>query len=116
MTRALIGVRTGFRDTRYGAFVKLRAGMTRHARVLTALTGEFGVDQRPTFGPLASAAVEFGGVLELYRWRGLLIRLEAGDLVIPEHQIVFEDNGRRFPLMAATTHAIEVGSGIGWRF
>jgi hypothetical protein len=72
-TTALFGVRVGERWERFGAFGRARGGFVHFGGANHNL-----LLPRKTVGSL-----DFGGTIEYYASRRLLLRLEAGDLIVP---------------------------------
>jgi hypothetical protein len=113
-TQALVGVKAGYRNDRFGVFAKARPGFVR-----------FGEGQQPAgtaciliFPPPASCfvpetrfAMDLGGVLEVYLAAAAGLRLDVGDTIIRA-----TDNSLRFGTSARTTNNVQVSGGFLFRF
>jgi hypothetical protein len=113
-TQALIGVKAGYRNDRFGVFAKARPGFVR-----------FGEGQQPArtaciliFPPPASCfvpetrfAMDLGSVLELYLAPAAGLRLDVGDTIIRS-----TDNSVRFGTSERTTNNVQVSGGFIFRF
>ena len=112
--QALLGVKAGYRNDRFGVFAKARPGFVR-----------FGEGQQPAgtaciliFPPPASCfvpetrfAMDLGGVLELYLAPAAGLRLDVGDTIIRS-----TDNSFRFGMSERTTNNTQVSGGFIFRF
>ena|SRR2546422_2581619 len=112
--QALLGVKAGYRNDRFGVFAKARPGFVR-----------FGEGQQPAgtaciliFPPPASCfvpetrfAMDLGGALELYLASAAGLRLDVGDTIIRS-----TDNSFQFGTSERTTNNIQVSGGFVVRF
>jgi hypothetical protein len=84
----LFGVRIGYRSDRIGVYAKVRPGYYRT-----------GVAFDPTV-----YTVDAGGVMEIYAWRRVTIRVDVGDTI----------TDRTSP--GGVDHRFQVSTGVGIRF
>jgi outer membrane scaffolding protein for murein synthesis (MipA/OmpV family) len=91
--QALFGVKTGIRSEKAGIFGKFRPGFIRFSQgsdLLGLSATEFTMD--------------IGGVFELYPSRPVAIRFDVGDTII------------RFGGLGATSHNLQISTGVALRF
>jgi len=99
-TQGLFGVKAGTRTKHLGAFVKARPGFQTN----------FVVNQREQ----AVFALDVGGVVEYYPNRHVVLRFDAGDVIIPfGNNLVGEGV---FAQRLGTTHNLQYTMGVGIRF
>jgi len=98
-TQGLFGVKAGKHTKHLGVFAKVRPGFQTN----------FIVNDRQQ----ARFALDVGGVVEVYPNRHLVLRFDAGDVIIP-----FGNNlvGGYFAQRLGTTHNLQCNLGIGIRF
>jgi len=99
-TQGLFGIKAGKRTRKLGVFAKVRPGFQTN----------FIVNNREQ----ARFALDVGGVLEVYPNRHVILRLDAGDVIIPFGHNVVGDG-----LLAqrlGTTHNPQWSLGVGIRF
>jgi hypothetical protein len=114
------GVRAGFRTRHIGFFAKVRPGFESNSRVLASETITLGPGASivDTFGRTTYFALDFGGVIELYPTKHLVVRLDAGDTMIYPGRVPI------VTLLGTTTFVpdfprqdtMQFGVGFGWRF
>ena len=110
----LAGLKLGRRGQRFGVFATIRGGVETDTAAV--LSGDFIAEKFVThWAP--HAALNFGGLLELYvRARGV-IRLELGDTRLSYRDAMGTTDG--FPVTAPAqqaTNSISTTMGFGWRF
>jgi hypothetical protein len=99
-TQGLFGIKAGKRIKKFGVFAKARPGFQTN----------FAVNGREQ----ARFALDVGGVAEYYPNRHLVLRFDAGDVIIP-----FGNNVVGYGLSAerlGTTHNLQCSFGVGIRF
>jgi len=99
-TQGLFGIKAGKRIKKFGVFAKVRPGFQTN----------FVVNQREQ----ARLAVDVGGVAEFYPNRHVVLRFDAGDVIIP-----FGNNVVGYGMFAerlGTTHNLQCSLGFGIRF
>lgn len=99
-TQGLFGIKAGKRIKKFGIFAKVRPGFQTN----------FVVNQREQ----ARLAVDVGGVAEFYPNRHVVLRFDAGDVIIP-----FGNNVVGYGMSAerlGTTHNLQCSFGFGIRF
>jgi outer membrane protein with beta-barrel domain len=99
-TQGLFGIKAGKRIKRVGFFAKVRPGFQTN----------FFVNQREQ----ARFALDVGGVAEFYPTRHVVLRVDAGDVIIP-----FGNNAVGYGPLAqrlGTTHNFQLNLGVGIRF
>ena len=96
--QAFGGVKLGVRRAGVGYFAKIRAGVQSHDAAVTSL---FTTGAAPVIGRATTNGLDVGAVIESYLARGLLLRIDAGDIVTFT-QVESRDS-------------INVAIGIGWR-
>jgi uncharacterized protein YndB with AHSA1/START domain len=99
-TQGLFGIRAGKHTRHLGVFAKVRPGFQTN----------FVVNGREQ----ARFALDVGGVLEVYPNRHLVLRFDAGDVIIPFGNNV-EGQGI-FTRRLGTTHNFQYNLGVGVRF
>ena len=99
-TQGLFGIKAGTRIKRFGIFAKARPGFQTN----------FVVNGREQ----ARFALDVGGVAEFYPNRHVVLRVDAGDVIIPFGNDVV---GRGlFAQRLGTTHNFQFNLGVGIRF
>lgn len=99
-TQGLFGIKAGKRTKYVGVFAKARPGFQT-----TLLVN--GRDQ-------SRVAVDVGGVVEVYPNRHLVLRFDAGDIIIPfGNNVVGRGSSAQHP---GTTHNFQYSLGVGVRF
>ena len=97
-TQGLFGIKAGTRIKKVGIFAKVRPGFQ------TSLA----------YNDKTRLALDVGAVAEFYPNRHLVLRFDAGDVIIPFGDAV---GGRRlFPQRLDTTHNFQYSLGVGVRF
>ena len=81
-SQGLVGVKAGVRGHRVGFFAKFRPGVTSDSKVLHSVERTEGARSETTFRRSTVAAFDFGGVIEWYVVRGLLLRFDAGTVAV----------------------------------
>jgi hypothetical protein len=119
--QAQFGVKLGKRFEKFGVFGKVRPGFISADRVFSFISGP----QVPTFFPFNSKieresffTTDFGGVLELYPSRRLVVRFDAGDTVIrhPARFVPFDLTGPLVLLRPAKlSHNFQLTAGVAFR-
>lgn len=106
-TAVLAGVRAGIRTDKIGVFAKARPGLIR-----------FGGDSFKVYNGAArnNFAVDVGGVLEFYPNKRVIIRVDAGDTIIPFRNDGVRTGASIIPGTPGTTHNFQGSFGIGFRF
>lgn len=119
--QAQFGVKIGKRFEKFGVFGKVRPGFISADRVVSVVPGA----QVPGF-PFFNVKIErqnffttdFGGVLELYPSKRLVVRFDAGDTVI-RHPERFFPIGFGGPLVSGLpvrySHNFQLTAGVGFR-
>ena len=99
-TQGLFGVKAGARTKRLGFFAKARPGFQTN----------FVVNSREQ----ARFAMDVGGVAEFYPNRHVVLRFDAGDLIIPfgNEGVGFGTQAQRF----GTSHNLQIELGLAIRF
>ena len=98
--QSLFGIKAGKRTKHLGLFAKVRPGFQTN----------FLVNQREQ----AEFALDVGGVAELYPNRHLVLRFDAGDVIIPFGNKVVGEGF--FAQRLGTTHNFQWSLGVGVRF
>ena len=99
-TQGLFGIKAGTRIKRVGIFAKVRPGFQTN----------FVVNQREQ----ARFALDVGGVAEFYLNRHVVLRVDAGDVIIPFGNNVVGYGP--FAQRLGTTHNFQLNLGVGVRF
>jgi len=99
-TQGLFGIKAGTRIKRLGIFAKVRPGFQTN----------FVVNQREQ----ARFALDVGGVAEFYPNRHVVLRVDAGDVIIPFGNNVVGYGS--FAQRLGTTHNFQLNLGVGIRF
>ena len=99
-TQGLFGIKAGKRTKHVGIFAKVRPGFQTN----------FVVNDREQ----ARFALDVGAVAEVYPNRHLVLRLDAGDLIIPFGNKVVGEG--LFAQRLGTTHNFQASLGVGIRF
>lgn len=99
-TQGLFGIKAGTRIKRVGVFAKVRPGFQTN----------FYVNEREQ----ARFALDVGGVVEFYPNRHVVLRFDAGDLIIPFGNDVVGDGF--FAQRLGTTHNFQSSLGVAVRF
>ena len=99
-TQGLFGIKAGTRIKRVGIFAKVRPGFQTN----------FVVNQREQ----ARFALDVGGVAELYATRHVVLRADAGDVIIPFGNNVVGYGP--FAQRLGTSHNFQLNLGVGIRF
>lgn len=129
MHQIVAGVKVGKRFEKWGFFAKARPGVVSFSQ------GEFNVVRITPGGPFPfevevnrtnNFAVDFGGVVEYYPSRKIVIRVDVGDTMIHFRRrttsfVGFDPVTRTpqlflFTLPARTTHNFQFITGVGFRF
>jgi len=98
--QSLFGIKAGKRTKYVGIFAKVRPGFQTN----------FVVNDREQ----ARLAVDVGGVAEFYPNRHLVLRVDAGDVIIPFGNNVVGEG--LFAQRLGTTHNFQASLGVGIRF
>ena len=99
-TQGLFGIKAGKRNRYVGIFAKVRPGFQTN----------FVVNDREQ----ARLALDVGGVAEFYPNRHVVLRFDAGDLIIPFRNDVVGQG--LFAQRMGTTHNVQFNLGVGVRF
>ena len=99
-TQGLFGIKAGKRIKKVGIFAKVRPGFQTN----------FVVNEREQ----ARFALDVGGVAEFYPNRHLVLRFDAGDVIIPFGNNVVGEG--LFGERLGTTHNFQYSLGVGVRF
>ena len=99
-TQGLFGIKAGTRIKRVGIFAKVRPGFQT----------DFVVNQREQ----ARFALDVGAVAEFYPNRHVVLRVDAGDVIIPFGKNVVGYGS--FAQRLGTTHNFQLNLGVGIRF
>lgn len=99
-TQGLFGIKAGGRTKHLGVFAKARPGFQTN----------FVVNDREQ----AVFAMDVGGVLEVYPNRHVVLRFDAGDIIIPFGDKVVGEG--LFAQRLGTTHNFQLNLGVGIRF
>ena len=99
-TQGLFGIKAGKRTKHVGVFAKARPGFQTN----------FVVNDRE----LARFALDVGGVAEVYPNRHVVLRFDAGDVIIPFGNNVVGSG--LFAQRLGTTHNFQYSLGVGIRF
>jgi hypothetical protein len=99
-TQGLFGIKAGKRTKHLGVFAKVRPGFQTN----------FVVNEREQ----ARFALDVGGVAEFYPNRHVILRFDAGDVIIPFRNDVVGQG--LFAQRLDTTHNFQYSLGIGIRF
>jgi hypothetical protein len=99
-TQGLFGIKAGKRIKRVGIFAKARPGFQTN----------FVVNNREQ----AQFALDLGGVVEFYPNRHVVLRVDAGDVIIPFGNNVVGEG--LFAQRLGTTHNLQASLGVGIRF
>lgn len=99
-SQSLFGIKAGKRIKRFGIFAKVRPGFQTN----------FVVNDREQ----ARLALDVGGVAEFYPNRHIVLRFDAGDVIIPfgNNVVGYGSLARRL----GTTHNFQYNLGVGVRF
>jgi len=104
-TQAMAGLKAGIRIGRLGAFAKVRPGLIHF---------NGGGFRASNGGSKTNAAVDLGGVLELYSGsRRFAVRIDFGDTVVPFGDKVINRGGER--VRPGTTHNLQMSFGVTLR-
>lgn len=106
-TLALAGVKVGVHKEKFGVFAKVRPGVIK-----------FGGDFFRAYNDkqLTNFAVDVGGVVEYYPNKRLILRFDVGDTIIPFGGKTINQPLPPYTFKPGTTHNIQTGFGIGFRF
>ena len=99
-TQGLFGIKAGKHTKHVGIFAKVRPGFQTN----------FVVNDREQ----AAFALDVGGVVEVYPTRHVVLRLDAGDVIIPFGNKVVGEG--LFAERLGTTHNFQASLGVGIRF
>jgi hypothetical protein len=99
-TQSLFGIKAGKRTKHVGVFAKVRPGFQTN----------FVVNDREQ----ARVALDVGGVAEFYPNRHVVLRFDAGDVIIPFGNSVVGEG--LFGQRLGTTHNLQCSFGVGVRF
>jgi len=99
-TQGLFGIKAGKRTKQLGIFAKVRPGFQTN----------FVVNERQQ----ARFALDVGGVVEFYPNRHVVLRFDAGDVIIPFGNNVVGQG--LFAQRPGTTHNFQYNLGVGVRF
>ena len=112
--QALVGVKAGYRNDRFGVFAKARPGVVRFGEGQPA-PGVICIAIFPPPGscvvPETRFAIDLGGVLELYLTPATGLRLDVGDTIIRS-----TDNSFRFGTPGQISNNGQVSGGFLVRF
>lgn len=111
--QGLVGLRAGIRRERFGVFAKLRPGFQSYGRTIGDLQDSCGRH----FSRFTNFASDIGVVFEVYYSRRTVLRFDVGSTNIRfrRRKVTLPDGSRE---IAAPFNgsAIQIGTGIGWRF
>jgi hypothetical protein len=115
------GIKSGIRFKNFGLFSKIRPGFqkTTYRYQIFCIPEDVLCPSRRIKVSDTGFALDLGGVLEFYPTKRIIVRFDVGDTIVNrEEQSPFQDNryyGLFFPL-EHTTHTLQFGTGIGFRF
>jgi hypothetical protein len=106
-TIVLAGARAGRRQENFGVFAKVRPGVINYGgSFFKAYNGS----------ARSFIAIDVGGVLEYYPSARVLLRLDAGDTIIPFGDAAIKGPLPPYTIRPGTTHNRQTSIGIGFRF
>lgn len=96
------GIKTGMRYERFGVFGKVRPGFVND-------------------GSRNNFSMDLGGVLEFYPARRWIVRFDIGDTLVYRRSsylipIISSNPAYAIGIISGTTHNLQMGAGIGFRF
>ncbi|HKQ04947.1 MAG TPA: outer membrane beta-barrel protein [Blastocatellia bacterium] len=117
-TQALFGLKAGIRHNWVGVFAKLRPGITHFSEESFYCpdgASSCGLHSNNLF------TLDVGGVVEFYPSRRWLTRIDVGDTMVhvADRQVILTPSTGpviQFTNAGGTTHNLQVGVGIGFRF
>jgi hypothetical protein len=108
--QALVGLRSGIRRQRFGVFGKFRPGLQLYTATEQNQTGA-------SLTHFADAALDLGGIIEIYTSRRTLLRFDAGNTFVHYRgRDVVARDGTPVHIPAFTKSTIQLTSGFGFRF
>lgn len=99
-TQGLFGIKAGTRTKHFGIFAKVRPGFQTDLVVNDPASARF--------------ALDVGGVAEYYPTRHVVVRFDAGDVIIPFGNDLVGQG--QFVRRLGTTHNFQYSLGVGIRF
>lgn len=105
-SQAFAGVKAGIRNEKFGLFAKARPGFVRFG-------GDFFKVRNG--GAKSYFAMDVGGVFEFYPNSRVIIRADVGDTIIRFGNDRIQ-TGSAAAISPGTTHNLQTGIGIGFRF
>jgi hypothetical protein len=112
----LVGVKAGYRNSRFGLFAKARPGVANFPKL--RIHRGFCIGRGPCEGRGRSGnkfTVDAGAVVELYPTENMIVRIDVGDTMIR----FSDDIISTFPTLTrlnGLSHNLQVSAGIGFRF
>ena len=118
--QAQFGGKLGRRFEKFGLFGKVRPGLISADRVFSFVPGSQvpGFPSNVKFGRQTFFTTDFGGVLELYPSRRMIVRFDAGDTVIrhPARFLPLDFGGPLVQVRPAKySHNFQFTAGVGFR-
>lgn len=113
--QGFFGTKTGFQGQRFGFFAKVRPGFTSYSNTLTGVTMSSPMSVR--YARATDFGLDVGGVVEYYRNRRALLRLDVGDSVMYNNPRPFNFNGVvSYPPVPSRRNSLQIAIGFAIRF
>lgn len=122
ITQGLLGVKAGIRKERFGFFGKARPGFISSGGAARAkFPNGDGPNPRNPFGfeffRATQAALDVGGVVELYPSRRITVRFDLGDTIIRYPNVEFIQFPAGVPIKETVySNKLQFSAGFGFRF
>ena len=118
LIQASAGLRAGARGSRLGVFAKVEPGFASYSHVLRTADDTGSLRPIFTFSRGTYPTLDWGGVVEVYSWRRVFLRMDLSVVHTFFRELIFVTDGIDIPVAprtSETSDAIRVAFGIGWR-
>jgi hypothetical protein len=116
IVQGLFGVKTGIERRRFGIFAKARPGFMRFSKTLTDYSTILMANPDLHFHPATQFSFDAGGVVEIYPSRRLVLRFDLGDTTTRYSSRPILLSSRSAVVPGFTNSAIQLSTGVGFRF
>jgi hypothetical protein len=115
--QGLLGIRTGFRNRRFGLFAKVRPGVVNFPKLRVHQRFCIPLQHCEDAGKGGNRlAVDAGAVIEVYPTKNIIVRLDIGDTMIRFKDDQFFRASSFVKINDGFSHNIQLAGSVGFRF
>ena len=115
--QGLLGIRTGFRNRRFGLFAKVRPGVVNFPKLRVHQRFCIPLQHCEDAGKSGNRlAVDAGAVIEVYPTKNIIVRLDIGDTMIRFKDDLFFRTSSFVRINDGFSHNIQLAGSVGFRF